>query len=162
MEFPFLHPSSTAVFSASGLDLGYVGDIHPEVLTAIGLGLEQAPLYCELDLERVFAASQRRKLAISELTHFPPVTRDLALILNRSVSHDEIVAAITKSPKKKFLVGAEMFDLYQDDQLGPEKKSLAFALAFRSPERTLTDQDVDNEIKDLLAHLETKVGAHLR
>jgi phenylalanyl-tRNA synthetase beta chain len=98
------------------------------------------------------------------ISSFPSVRRDLAFVVDRSVRNEQILSAI-HSLKIQELQEAECFDVFQDDRgekLSAEKKSLAYALTYRSPERTLTDKEVNGWQETILSAVQQKIGATLR
>ena len=98
------------------------------------------------------------------ISHFPLVRRDLALVVDRSVRNEQILEVI-HSLKIRELQEAECFDVFQDDRgekLAADKKSLAYALTYRSPERTLIDKEVNGWQEMILTAVQQKVGATLR
>lgn len=96
-----------------------------------------------------------------EISKFPPVKRDLALIAKREVKFDEVKETIKKSGGE-YLRGLRLFDIYTDEKIGRDNKSLAFSLEFSSKERTLTDDEVNKQIQKIVKTLEKKLEITLR
>jgi phenylalanyl-tRNA synthetase beta chain len=96
-----------------------------------------------------------------EISKFPPVKRDLALIVKKEIKFAEIEKTI-KSSGGEYLQGLSLFDIYSDDKLGKNKKSMAFSLEFSSKEKTLTDEEVNKQIQKIIKTLEKKLEITLR
>ena len=88
--------------------------------------------------------------------------RDLSLALPKALTYEQLQNAVREFPKRMHLQSMQLFDVYQGDSLGPDAKSMAATFLFQSPSKTLTDQDVDTEIQNLLSWLADKVGATQR
>jgi phenylalanyl-tRNA synthetase beta chain len=96
-----------------------------------------------------------------DISKFPPVKRDLALIVKKDTKFGEIEETI-KSSGGEYLQGLSLFDIYSDDKLGKDKKSMAFSLEFSSKEKTLTDEEVNKQIQKIIKTLERKLEITLR
>ncbi len=159
---PWLHPKRSAVVRAGSLQLGYVGEVHPKTCVALGLDPSEAPIVMEIDLDFAFSAYTQPKVYDSVVKRFPPSLRDLALVVDLSVTHKDVLQAIAKFKGKKFLSDCRLFDVYQGKNIPDGKKSMAYSISFQSPEKTLTDKDVEKEIEALLAWLKQSLAAELR
>jgi phenylalanyl-tRNA synthetase beta chain len=137
---------------------GVVGEVHPEV--AARFELSGRAYLMELDLERLFAATPE-VVQHKPASRFPAVQRDLAVVVDRGVPevevHDTIAAA-----GGELVYSVHLFDVYTGEAIGPDKKSLAYALAYQSPERTLAEADVEAVQARILAALRDRFGATLR
>ena len=160
-DLPFLHPGAAATVMLNGKLAGYVGELHPRAAAALGLG-DAAPVVLELDLELVFDTKARTQRPAAEARRFPAVRRDLALLFDQERSHADVLAQVRKCKRAVHLVEARLFDVYTGDALPAGKKSMAYSFAFQSPERTLTDQEVEQEIGALVQQLGETLGATLR
>jgi phenylalanyl-tRNA synthetase beta chain len=159
---PFLHPGRSATVVAHGDDgeevLGWVGELHP--LVARAWELEGAVAAFEIDLDRAVAHA----VAVpryEDLTSFPPVRQDLAVIVGEDVAADAVVGAV-RGAGGKLLQGVRVFDVYRGAQVGEGRKSLALALTFQAPDRTLSDDDVAPVRDKVVAALAKQVGGELR
>ncbi len=115
-----------------------------------------------LDLEvAVLLANRRDKRIYQQLPKFPAVTRDLALLVSQDILVADLTAAITSSAGK-LLESADLFDVYSGRQVPDGQKSIAFSLVFRSPEKTLSDEDIAPAMKRILRQLGEQFGAQLR
>ncbi len=146
--FPFLHPHAAATVSFAGVTFGWLGELHPGVTA--DCELQPNVVACELDLERLFdlisTVSEKKELTFHK---FPPTTRDMALLVEKTTSFDAIKEAISHHPRQKHLETFSIFDVYEGDQIPAGKKSMAFSLTFRSATKTLTDDVVEKEFTSL-------------
>ena len=96
-----------------------------------------------------------------EVPKFPAVERDIAMIVDEKVEVGQIEKIIQKKANK-ILEEAKLFDVYRHDKLGLKKKSIAYSLRFRSKDRTLTDEEINNCMDEIVKELEKSLGAELR
>lgn len=155
-EEPFLHPSWQAAITAGGQVVGVLGQVHPNAADAFEVA--GPAFYMEVDLAAV-AAQSAGPVAFHPLPRFPAAVRDLALIVAEDVPARQVMGILRSSP---LLTEVTLFDLYRGRPIPPGHKSLAFRLRFQSPERTLTDEEVDRAQQQLLERLGREVGAVLR
>ncbi len=118
--------------------VGYAGELHPKVCQAYGLPARSAVV--ELDLDRIVAAGPEM-VAASTFSSYPVAKEDVALIVPASTPSADVEAALVEGAGE-LLEGVRLFDVYTGEQIGEGKKSLAFALRFRAPDRTLTEAEV--------------------
>lgn len=163
LDFPWLHPGAgAAIWSQAGRFLGYLGELHPRTAKAYGLDYEETPVVFELDLEEVYLCSLQARSYVSGATRFPPVSRDLALLVSSTVSYAAFEENFAAFKGKKNLKHFRVFDVYQGSNIPSGKKSMAFSLQFQAADRTLTDQEVEKELEALLLHLKSVLSAELR
>ena len=161
-ELPFLHPSASAVIMR-GIDvLGWLGELHPKVAQNFELDLNQIPVVCELELEAIYTATQDKIKIKASQFEFPPASRDLAFTVEKHISHGDILNSLQSFNRRKYLEKIEIFDVFQGGQISPNKKSMAYSLQFRSPGKTLTDQEVEKEYNSFVEWLNHQVGAEKR
>lgn len=156
-ELPFMHPGRTANVILAGKNIGYIGQVHP--LATDNFEAPRDSYIAVLDLAPLVDAAVEIPKG-KELPKFPAVTRDLAVVLKKSIPQGEVIRII-KQRGGKLLESCDLFDCYEGIQVGPGKKSLAYSLCFRSAEGTLTDDDIDKQMKKILNGLEN-IGAELR
>ena len=154
---PFLHPGRGARVLIDGRPAGGLGEIHPRV--AAGWDLERVAGF-ELDLDAVVAAADAVP-AYRDLTSFPPVHQDLAVVVADDVPAAEVLR-IVRDAGGALLASAAVFDVYRGAQVGEGRASLALRLEFRAPDRTLTDEEVAARREKIVAALRDKVGGELR
>jgi phenylalanyl-tRNA synthetase beta chain len=157
---PFLHPARGARVLAGpdGDPAGWVGEVHPAVAAA--WDLEHTVAAFELDLA-VLTSYADPVPAYRDLTSFPAVLLDLAVTVGEDVPA-EAVLAVVRQAGGRLLERAEVFDSYRGAQVGEGRVSLALRLAFRAPDRTLTDDDVAAPRDKIVARLREELGGELR
>ena len=154
---PGMHPGRTARILAGDGEIGIVGQVHPVVQEEMDLpGLAYV---FELDLD-VLKALERAPAA-RPLPRFPAVTRDLAMLVPKETEADRVRAVLVEAGAP-FLEEATLFDVYEGKGVPEGRKSLAFAVRFRSPERTLTDAEVDAAVSTIRDALAQEIGAVAR
>lgn len=155
-EHPALHPGQCARVEREGRLVGFLGALHPEL--ARDLGLEQPVFLFELRLAEVV---EGRLPQFRELSRFPEVRRDLALLVAREVPAETLLADI-RQQAGEHLTDLRLFDVYQGKGIDPLSKSLAVGLTWQHPSRTLTDEEVNENLHRIIASLEGKFHATLR
>jgi phenylalanyl-tRNA synthetase beta chain len=155
---PFLHPGRTARVSAGGEDVGWLGELHP--LVARTWDLDHGAALFEVDLDRVLGHADAVPQYV-DLTSFPALRMDLSVTLPEDVPAATVVATVREAGGD-LLADARVFDLYHGEQVGAGRKSLALALAFRAPDRTLTDEDVAPLRERIVGALHDALGGDLR
>lgn len=162
-HWPFLHPSCSALINRNGENLGYMGELHPQIGHDMDFSVEHCPMVLEMDLENLFAASQGSIGKYSIDTHkFPASTRDLAFVFDESIKYQDIETCVKEFSKKNKLSKMKIFDIYQGSSIERGKKSMAFAFSFLDKNKTLTDKEVDKEVNHLISHLTKELSAELR
>ncbi|MNZ30757.1 Phenylalanine--tRNA ligase beta subunit [compost metagenome] len=155
-EHPALHPGQTARIERDGQLVGFMGALHPEL--ARSLGLDQPVFLFELVLAEVAAG---RLPQFRELSRFPEVRRDLALLVSREVSAESMLAEI-RAQAGEYLTDLRLFDVYQGKGIDPLSKSLAVGLTWQHPSRTLNDEEVNENLQRIIASLGERFQATLR
>jgi phenylalanyl-tRNA synthetase beta chain len=154
---PFLHPGRSAAVSIAGASLGWLGEIHPlvcrtwDIAAGVGFEIDAAPL---------LATATLGEERFEDVTTFPAALRDLAAVVPADTAAAEVRAAVFAGGGD-LLKRADIFDLYESEQLGEGKKSLALSLEFRAPDRTLTDEEVGAARASILAKL-SEIGGTAR
>ncbi|MCD4784122.1 MAG: phenylalanine--tRNA ligase subunit beta [Candidatus Eremiobacteraeota bacterium] len=156
-EFPYLHPGKTAKISSNGEKIGIMGYLHPEI--AKEQGIEQDVVIGRIFIDKI--RELEKSLKFREIPRFPPVERDLSVLLDDSIPAIEVEEVIQKKGKP-IITDVYCYDVYKGKQIPEHKKSMTFKLTFSSPERTLTDEEVQKKIDKILKLLEEKVEASLR
>jgi phenylalanyl-tRNA synthetase beta chain len=134
---PFLHPGRAATVACDGEEIGWLGELHPLVAREWDLDCAAA---MELDLDRLLALASPDH-EYRDVISYPALRHDLAVVLPEQVSAAEVLQAV-RAAARELLDEVSVFDVYSGPQVGENKRSLALALAFRAPDRTLTDEDV--------------------
>lgn len=158
-DLPYFHPGRCAeVSSPDGTVYAVFGELHPNVSKTYGFDV---PVYvCICDTEKLLATAPAEK-HYKPLPKFPAVERDLAFVCDESLTSGELKKAIVKYGGK-MLESVEVFDIYRDAKIGENKKSMAYSLTLRSPEKTLEDADCDKIVYKILNGLERDFGVTLR
>ncbi|OHO35821.1 phenylalanine--tRNA ligase subunit beta [Streptococcus sp. HMSC034E12] len=152
-----MHPGRTATISLDGQVVGFVGQVHP--VTAKDYNIPETYV-AEINLTAIEQVMQPAKLFV-EITKFPAVTRDIALLLKAEISHKEVVAAIEAAGVKR-LTDIKLFDVFSGEKLGLGMKSMAYTLTFQNPEDTLEDEEVARYMEKIQKSLEVTIGAEVR
>ena len=153
-----LHPGKTAAFKKGRDVLVTVGEVHPAVAEALGIKKKIYVFEADVETLQKFAA---KKFSFESLPKYPSISRDLAILVGHDTAAGDVEKVIAKSGGK-FFKGVTLFDVYTGERIPADKKSLAFALEFRSNERTLKDEEADDAFKNILAAVEKDFGATLR
>jgi phenylalanyl-tRNA synthetase beta chain len=156
-EQPFLHPGRSATVSVGAVVAGWIGELHPLVCRAWDI---EAAAGFEVDLAALVTAATAGEETYEDVTTFPAVYQDLAVIVPIELPAVELRQAVLTSGGA-LLHAADVFDLYEGEQVGEGRKSLALRLEFRAPDRTLTDEEVSGQRTAIEAALE-KIGGMLR
>ncbi len=155
---PTFHPGRCATLTIKGEKAGVVGQIHPSVCQNFKIDTEVYAAFISFEVVSKYATADRHYKALPK---FPAVTRDIAVIVDKSVEVGDIVKII-KGQKTEILEDCKLFDIYEGAQLGEGKKSVAYSITFRGADRTLTDEDVNPITENILKELEAKLNAQLR
>jgi len=155
---PYLHPGRSAVVLADGETVGFVGEVHP--LVAAAWDFHEPLAVFVIDLDRVLPLAPDWT-HYRDFTSFPPVRRDLAVIVGEDVPAAQVLSVV-RGAGREALARAEVFDVYYGDQVGPGRKSLALHLVFEAADRTLTDEDVAPVRERIVAALRDELDGELR
>jgi len=154
---PFLHPGKSGQVLCAGESIGWIGEIHP--LVAAEYDLEGATAF-EVELAGLVEESRVGEETYVDFTPFPPVDRDLAVLIAEGVAASTVVDAV-KDAGGELLTGVSVFDVYVGEGVDPGEKSLALRLRFRSPDKTLSDEDVEPAWNAIVESL-GRIGGRLR
>lgn len=155
-EHAALHPGQTARIEREGRLVGFLGAIHPELSKA--LGLDQPVYLFELVLADV---TQGGMPVFKELSRFPEVRRDFALVVDQQTPAAALLSAIRETAGE-WLTDLKLFDVYHGKGIDPHRKSLAVGLTWQHPSRTLNDDEVSTTTQNILTSLEQRFNATLR
>ena len=151
-----LHPSKQAAIVIEHNRLGVIGELHPKVAEAFELS---GKVYLfEINLTALLPFTLGHKL-FQPIPRFPAVVRDIALVVDSGVTHRRAQDIIRGFP---LVSQVTLFDVYAGGQLPPGKKSLAYRITFQSPTHTLTDEEVNKVLEQILDKLSSELGATLR
>lgn len=155
---PSFHPGRCAHIYACGKFLGIIGQIHPKVAANFKIGVET---YCALLDFNVLLSGYTTDRQYKALPKFPATSRDIAVILDKNINVGEVIKII-ESNRNGILESYSLFDVYEGEQVGDGKKSVAYSLLFRAEDRTLTDKEVNEVMDKILSGLKEKLNAELR
>ena len=151
------HPGRTAEIRIDGRFAGILGQIHPRISDEMDL---KETFAFQLDMEVLLDAA-KTDLRFRPIPRHPASTRDLAIVVDADVPAAEVEKAIRKAAGEH-LESVTLFDVYTGEQVGNEKKSLAYSLVYRAEDRTLTDEEVAKFHQAVVDELERAFGARLR
>ncbi len=154
--WPFLHPGRSAAVVVGSERLGFVGEVHPLVAAAWDLGRTAT---FAIDLGKLAAAAPE-VARFQPFAAFPSLRQDLAVILPDGVPAAELLARVRAAAGQE-LESVRVFDVYSGEQVGEGRRSLALALTFRAPERTLSDEDIV-PVRERIALAVAELGGELR
>ncbi len=157
-ENHFYHPGRTAKLKVGNDVFAYIGEAHPSLTEQYGI--TKNVYLVELNIDKITRYAKQNKKYV-EVPKFPAALRDIAMVVAEEVEVGTIQKIMEKKAKK-ILERVTLFDVYRSEKLGENKKSVAFELTFRIPERTLTDEEVNKAMQDIITGLEQEVGANLR
>ena len=157
----------TAKDAASTCVAAAVGSIKIATLLEVStkkrqqFDIKQGVVFVDIDVAALVTAAEKQKIIYTEVSKFPAVQRDLALVVDRAVTYAAIELAVgtVKLPKLK---GIRLFDVFESDKLGVNKKSMALSFTFVDEEKTLTDTETDSMVSKLIGAFEKELGAEIR
>ncbi|WP_112181568.1 MULTISPECIES: phenylalanine--tRNA ligase subunit beta [Paraliobacillus] len=152
-----MHPGRTAQVKVNNVIVGFIGQIHPRLQQEFDL---KDTYVCDIDLDYVMDAHIDEP-NFAKIPRFPTVSRDIALVVDQDVPAGSIQATIEASAGD-LVKEVRVFDLYQGENLESGKKSIAFNLLYLDPERTLTDEEVENSYQEILTAVKAEHQAELR
>ncbi|WP_313547945.1 phenylalanine--tRNA ligase subunit beta [Corynebacterium sp.] len=150
------HPGRCAAIKVGGEVVGYAGELHPQILKAMGLPART----CAMELD-ITALPFTENLPAPVLSSFPSLHQDIALVVDEDVPA-ETVRRTLEEGAGELLESVELFDVFRGEKLGESKKSLAFKMFFRAAERTLTDEEVNTHRLAAAELASERLGAEMR
>ena len=147
------HPGQSAVISVNNDIVGVIGKVHPELC-------EEAVFVLEINLDRLLD-KQVGKMKFKEISKFPSVNKDLALVVDKNMEAKTIEMQIKKSAGK-VLNDMKVFDVYTGKGIDEDKKSIAISLNLGKMDATLTDEEINSTLDKIIEDLDSKLGAKLR
>ncbi len=146
------HPGQTAEISVNNDVVGIVGRIHPSV--------EKEEVYVmEINLDKLLA-KRVSKMKFKEISKFPNIKKDLALLVSKDKTSKEVETLIKKKAGK-LLLDISVFDVYEGKNINEDKRSIAYSLTFGAPDRTLNDDEINTVLENIIKDLENK-GIEIR
>jgi phenylalanyl-tRNA synthetase beta chain len=164
-KFRFIYYSTTNTLTEFSVDIefngsyvGFLGKLKPDI--SMSFGVDQEVYIVEL-LVKPLRENYEGKPTFQSLPKYPPVLRDLAFVVDESVTAAELLESV-RSSGGNLLKKIRLFDVYTGDQIERGKKSCAFSLEFLSPDRTLTEEEVEKATQQVIQYVGEKLGARLR
>jgi len=158
---PFLHPGRAADIMIGGLKAGFIGALSPSVIEALDIKAQKPSIIvAEIDLGGIINSAKRERV-YKPLPKYPFVERDTAIVVDAALQASDIIAHL-KSYGTNLVEDISIFDIYQGPNIGEGKKSIAFNVRYRSPEKTLTDQEVEGLHKAIVDYVVEKTGGQVR
>jgi phenylalanyl-tRNA synthetase beta chain len=154
----FLGDHMSLKVEVEGEEIGLVGEVSKEITDLFDI--KDKVFWMELDFQRI-AAQVPHDRQLASLPKFPPVDRDLAVVVEESLLSEKIKDKI-KQVGGELVENIIVFDVYRGKQIPADKKSLAYSICYRSQEKTLTDEEVDEVHRKVISELEKTFGATLR
>lgn len=154
-----IYSTAISVHTRGGKLLATFGIISKKIQKAFDIDNEV--YYAEINWKELMKAIKSAKVNFKELSKFPAVKRDLALLIDKNIQFAEI-EKIAYETEKKLLKEVELFDVYEGKNLEPGKKSYAVSFLLQDESATLNDKQIDKIMSKLIANLENKLGAKLR
>ncbi|MBY0499259.1 MAG: phenylalanine--tRNA ligase subunit beta [Nitrosomonas sp.] len=153
---PALHPGKSAEIYFEDRIIGWIGELHPRWQTKYSL--QKNTILFELDLHSL---KPRPLPLIKEISKFPPVRRDIAIIVDNDISAYSLLSSM-QAVKSTIISDISLFDIYRGNGMESNKKSLAFRVLLQDTEKTLTDEQVESAVTSLISILKNQFGAELR
>lgn len=153
----FLHPGRQALIIYEDVVVGYFGEVHPLVQEAYGIA--ERTYVANIDLS-VICKKANFTVKYEGIAKFPSVVRDISLVMDKSLTAGEI-EKIIRSESGAILESLELFDIYEGERIGADKKSMAYSITFRNKEKTLEESEISAVMEKILKGLQT-IGAVLR
>lgn len=148
----YLHPGRSAVINVSGKDIGIIGSLHPSIAKEVYVA--------EINLDKLFE-NRVSKLKYKEISKYPSIVKDLAFIVKKDITSEDIMKVIKKAGGK-LLTNIEVFDVYTGANVLDNEKSIAYSLTFLDMTKTLSDEEVMTVFNKIITEVENKLGAKLR
>ena len=158
-SFPSFHPGKCARVLSNGVQLGIIGEIHPQVRETYDFP-ETPVIAAEFNLESIISVVPEL-FDVPSIPIQPPILEDIALIVKEEIPA-ALVERLIRQTGGSTIADVRLFDIYRGDQVGVGNKSLAYSLTYQDPNRTLTDKDAASIRNKIVRRLENELGARLR
>lgn len=152
------HPGKTAKITVGKDVIAIFGEVHPAVIE--NYSIKKNVYLAEISLDKLTKYSRVERKYV-EVPKYPAVERDIAMLVDEDIEVGQIEKIIARKGKK-ILEDIKLFDVYRHEKIGKDKKSVAYALTFRSKDRTLTDDEINETMDGIIKELENSLKAELR
>ncbi len=156
-KYPEMHPGRTAAVSVHGHEVGFVGQVHPQIASEFKINETYA---FELNLQMLIDMPKDDQ-QYEVISKYPAVSRDMALLVDRNITNQQIVDVIEKRGGA-YLNSVHLFDVYEGEHVPEGKRSLAYSLTFLDKEATLTDETVNKAFDKVITSLEKEFSVEVR
>jgi phenylalanyl-tRNA synthetase beta chain len=156
--------------TTTGLSISLAGKVDDKVVVTIGeisgsktkvFDIKQPVFFLDFDWQMLLHLVSNKKITYGEVVKFPAVQRDLALIVSSNVTYNQVESTVKKVNLAK-LQQVELFDIFESEKLGENKKSMAVSFTFIDEAKTLTDKEIDGMMLRLIQTFEKDIGAEIR
>jgi len=147
------------IISSNGTKIAEAGSINKSTLAKFSI--KQGVFYLNINWEFLVSSFKNEKISFKEIPKYPNVQRDLSIVVDKKISYQALENAISSLAIKK-LSGFKLFDVFESEKLGNDKKSLAISFTFSDKDKTLTDDETDAMIKKIINSIEKNLGADIR
>ena len=148
-----LHPKQSANIIMQGVNIGIIGKLHPNEI-------KDDVFVFEINLDKLLI-NKSSKMSFKEISKFPSIARDIAFVMDKSKTSEEVMSVIKKTGGK-LLSKVEVFDVYTGDKINDNEKSIAYSLTFTSNDRTLTEEEVMEIFNNIIKVTVEKCNVSLR
>lgn len=146
-------------YSIKNKPLANLGSVQMKKLKAFDI--KQPVFILDINWDALLKIASKAKIDYNEIPRFPAVERDLAMVIAKNIAYEQVEQTVLQA-KVKRLKNVSLFDVFESEKLGADKKSLALNLVFQDAEKTLTDTETDKMMSQIMSQLETQLGAEIR
>ena len=139
--------------------LGFIYEVDLKKLNQFNI--KQPVFVADFNFQHLLHFTEKQNILFQEVPRFPAVERDLAILINKSIPYEAVEAAVQKENLRK-LINIRLFDIFESEKLGPDKKSMAISFTFSDEQKTLTDQEVETMMNSLVKRLQNDLAAEIR
>jgi phenylalanyl-tRNA synthetase beta chain len=136
-----------------------LGEVHRSMLNKFDI--KQSVFFADIDWSTLMAQTKYTRIQVQEIPKFPVVHRDLAIVVSSQTKYEDAKRLVQKL-KLNQLEDVSLFDVFESEKLGAQKKSMAFSFTFSDREKTLTDKEIDSMMNRIMTTLEKELGAEIR
>ncbi|MBQ9520324.1 MAG: phenylalanine--tRNA ligase subunit beta [Acholeplasmatales bacterium] len=155
-DYTNFHPGRTAAIIHNNEKIGVIGELHPRFAKEHDC---QGTIALEIDLKTLI--NDKKELKYHPINKFPSITRDLAIVVKKDISSDQVLSLI-KQTGRKYISDISLFDVYEGENIGSDEKSLAFSITFEDSTKTLETEEIDKAVNQILNRLDRELKARLR
>jgi len=147
------------IYKANGELVAGAGEVNQNVLSQFGI--KQPVFFAALNWEAVLKLTSKQTLSIKELSRFPSMMRDISMVVPKALAYEEVEKSVNKLKLDK-LQEVKLFDIFESEKLGADKKSIAVSFTFLDQEKTLTDKEIDGWMSKIMGALEKELNVEIR